>query len=109
MQKLWRRDYNFNVTKISSTARFYKNIRYEMVIFYHLGQLNDIIEFNPVLLVIVASHIRPRAMITASFTSMLRISVKDCDHRSHPDVWGNNDRQHRIKPLTICPGTSVET
>ena len=38
-------------------------------------------------------------MITASFTSMLRISVKDCDQRSHPDVWGNNDRQHRIKPL----------
>ena len=41
-------------------------------------------------LVIVASHIRPRVMI---------ISVKDCDHRSQPDVWGNNDRQHRIKPL----------
>ena len=50
-------------------------------------------------LVIVASHIRPRAMIIASFTSMLRISVKDCDHRSQPDVWGNNDRKHRIKPL----------
>ena len=32
---------------------------------------------------------------------MLRISVKDCDHRSHPDVWSNNDRQHRIKPLNI--------
>ena len=38
-------------------------------------------------------------MIMASFTSMLRISVKDCDHRSQPDVWGNNDRKHRIKPL----------
>ena len=50
-------------------------------------------------LVIVASHIRPRAMIIASFTSMLRISVKDCDHRSQPDVWGNNDRKHIIKPL----------
>ena len=43
----------------------------------------DIIDFNPVFLVIVASHIRPRAMIIASFISMLRISVKDCDHRSH--------------------------
>ena len=52
-------------------------------------------------LVIVASHIRPRAMIISSFTSMLRISVKDCDHRSQPDVWGNNDRKHRIKPLNI--------
>ena len=57
--------------------------------------------FNPVFLVIVASHIRLRAMIIASFTSMLRISVKDCDHRSQPDVWGNNDRKHRIKPLSI--------
>ena len=68
-------------------------------------------------LVIVASHIRPRAMIIASFTSMLRISVKVCDHRSQPDVWGNNDRKHRIKPLNnihsvyfyspfaCCPGT----
>ena len=62
---------------------------------------HDIIEFNPVFAVIVASHIRPRAMIIASFTSMLRISVKDCDHRSQPDVWGNNDRKHRIKPLII--------
>ena len=40
-------------------------------------------------------------MIIASFTSMLRISVKDCDHRSQPDVWGNNDRKHMIKPLNI--------
>ena len=40
MQKLWRRDYNFNVNKDQPTnARFYKNIRYERVIFYHLGQL----------------------------------------------------------------------
>ena len=31
-------------------------------------------------------------MIIASFTSMLHISVKDCDYRSQPDVWGNNDR-----------------
>ena len=38
-------------------------------------------------------------MIIASFSSMLRISVKDCDHRSQADVWGNNDRKHRIKPL----------
>ena len=38
-------------------------------------------------------------MINASFTSILRISVKDRDHRSQPDVWGNNDRQHRINPL----------
>ena len=30
-------------------------------------------------------------MINASFTSMHRISMKDCDHRSQPDVWGNND------------------
>ena len=60
---------------------------------------HDIIEFNPVFLVIVASHIRPQAMIIASFTSMLRISVKDCEHRSQPDVWGNNDCKHRIKPL----------
>ena len=36
MQKLWRRDYNFNVNK---DARFYKNIRYERVILYYLGQL----------------------------------------------------------------------
>ena len=57
-----------------------------------------IIEFNPVFLIIVASHIRPRAMIMASFTSM---SVKDCDHRSQPDVRGNNDQEHRIKPLNI--------
>ena len=104
MQELWRRDYNFNVNKDQlPLARFYKNIRYERVIFYHLCQLPmiwyDIIEFNPVFLVIVASHIRPRAMIMASFTSMLRISVKDCDHRSQPDVWGNNDRKHRIEPL----------
>ena len=71
-----------------------------MVIFLSFkSTAHDIIEFNPVLLVIVASHIRPRAMITASFTSMLRISVKDCDQRSHPDVWGNNHRKHRIKPL----------
>ena len=62
---------------------------------------HDIIEFNPVFLVIVASHIRPLAMINASFTSMLRISMKDCDHRSQPDVWGNNDRKHRIKPLNV--------
>ena len=37
---------------------------------------------------------------------MLRISVKDCEHRSQPDVGGNNDRQHRIRPLnksTIQP------
>ena len=46
-------------------------------------------------------------MITASFTSMLRISVKDCDHRSQPDVWGNNDRQHRIKPLNTFYFTVV--
>ena len=59
-----------------------------------------IIEFNPVFLVIVASHIRPRTMIIASFTSMLRISAKDCDNRSQPDVWGNNDQEHRIKPLS---------
>ena len=40
MQKLWRRDYNFNVKQRSTTnARFYKNIRYERVIFYHLSQL----------------------------------------------------------------------
>ena len=41
MQKLWRRDYNFNVNKDQSSinAGFYKNIRYEMVIFYHLNQL----------------------------------------------------------------------
>ena len=63
--------------------------------------MHDIIEFNPVFLVIVASHIRPRSMINASFTSKLRISVKDCDHRSQPDVWGNNDRKHRINPLNI--------
>ena len=48
-------------------------------------------------------------MIIASFTSMLRISVKDCDHRSQPDMWGNNDRKHRIKPLNKyqAPGQSV--
>ena len=41
MQKLWRREYNFNVNKDLPTtnARFYKNIRYERVIFYHLSQL----------------------------------------------------------------------
>ena len=39
MQKLWRRDYNFNVDQLPMNARFYKNIRYERVIFYHLSQL----------------------------------------------------------------------
>ena len=40
MQKLWRRDYNFNVNKDHlPMARFNKNIRYEIVIFYHLSQL----------------------------------------------------------------------
>ena len=44
MQKLWSRDYNFNVNKdqlpmLASPGRFYKNIRYERVIFYHLSQL----------------------------------------------------------------------
>ena len=49
-----------------------------MVIFNIIkSTAHDIIEFNPVLLVIVVSHIRPRSIIIASFTSMLRISVKD--------------------------------
>ena len=45
MKKLWRRDYNFfNVNKdqlpLSTTnTHFYKNIRYEMVMFYHFSQL----------------------------------------------------------------------
>ena len=35
---------------------------------------------------------------------------RDCDHRSQPDVWGNNDCKHRIKPLNnielpISPST----
>ena len=101
MQKLWRRDYNFNVNKdqlpmLASTRIF------AMKGWSFKSTTHDIIEFNPVLLVIVASHIRPRAMIIASFTSMLRISAKDCDHRSQPDVRGNNDRKHRIKPLNIA-------
>ena len=96
-QKLWRRYYNFNVNKdqlplLVSTRIFAMKLLFSII-------AHDIIEFNPALLVIVASHIRPRVMINASFTSMLRISVKDCDHRSQPDVWGSNDRQHRIKPL----------
>ena len=78
-----------------------------MVIFLSFKSTgHDIIEFNHVLLVIVASHIRPRDMITASFTTMFRISMKDCDQRSHPDVWGNNDRKHRIKPLKELRATS---
>ena len=101
MQKLWRRDYKFNVNKYQlPLARFYKKSLWNGNVQSFKSTTHDIIEFNPVFLVIVASHIRPRAMINASFTSLLRISVKDCDHsESQPDVWGNNDRQHRIKPL----------
>ena len=56
MQKLWRRDYNFNVNKDQlPLARFYKNIRNERMIFLSFkSTTHDIIEFNPVLLVIVA-------------------------------------------------------
>ena len=104
MQKLWRRDYNFNVNKDQlPLARFYNNLLGKGDFLSFKSTTHDIIEFNPVFLVIVASHIRPRAMIIASFTSMLRISVKDCDHHSQPDVWGNNDRKHRIKPLNHDP------
>ena len=100
MQKLWRRDYNFNVNKdqlpmLASTRIF--AVMCDFLSFK--STTHDIIEFNPVFLVIVASHIRPRTTIIASFTSMLRIEVKDCDHRSQPDVWGNNDHKHMIKPL----------
>ena len=104
MQKLWRRDYNFYVNKDQlqcSLLQEYSLWKGDFQSFK--STTHDIIEFNPVFLVIVASHIRPRAMIIASFTSMLRILVKDCDHRSQPDVWGNNDRKHRIKPLNKSP------
>ena len=101
MQKLWRRGYNFNVDKNSyhwSLLQEYSLWKGDFISFK--STTHDIIEFNPMFLGIVASHIRPRALIIASFTSMLRISV-DCNHRSQPDVWGNNDRKHRIKPLIV--------
>ena len=108
MQKLWRRDYNFNVNKEQiPLARFYKNSLWKGDFISFKSTTHDIIEFNPVSFVIVASHIRSRAMIIASFTSMLRISVKHCDHHSQPDVWGNNDRQNRIKPLSITQYTCI--
>ena len=97
IQKLWHRDYNFNVNKdqlplLASTRIFAMK-------WWFKSTTHDTIEFNPVFLVIVASHISPRVMINMSFTSMLCISVKDCDHCSQPDVWGNNDHKRRIKPL----------
>ena len=102
MQKLSRRDYNFNVDKDQiPLARFHKNSLWKGDFISFKSTTHDIIEFNPVSLVIVASHIKPRAMIIASFTSMLRISVKDCDHYSQPGVWGNNYRQNRIKPFPM--------
>ena len=150
MQKLWRWDYNFNVNKDPLLARFNKNIRYHWLwncyFLSFKSTTHDIIELNPALLVIVASHIRPRAMINTSFhwkrtiVTMTTIHPKSSHlkhhivleittlafivvivttvcfqchlgewlwswwHRSQPDVWGNNDHQHRIKPLhNICP------
>ena len=90
MQKLWRRDYNFNVNKdqLSTTGSLLQEYSlWNGDFLSFMSAAHDIIEFNPVLVVIVASHIRPRAIIIASFTSMFRISVKDCDHRSQTDVW----------------------
>ena len=76
MQKLWRRDYNFTVNKDQiPLARFYKNSLWKGDFISFKSTTHDIIEFSPVSLVIVASHI------------------------SQPHVWGNNDRQNRIKPL----------
>ena len=82
------------------------------VIFYHLSQLpHDIIEFNPVFLAIVFSHIRPRAMIIASSTWMLRIWVKDCDHiialslirlMCEATMVGSHQHQDSV-PLTPTP------
>ena len=46
----------------------------------------DIIEFNPVFTVIVASHIRPRAMITVLHRDAEHRGEGRDDHRSRPDV-----------------------
>ena len=66
--KRWRRDYKFNVNKdqLPLAFVFYKNSLWNGDFLSFKSTTHDIIEFIPVLLVIFASHIRPRAMITAS-------------------------------------------
>ena len=49
------------------------------------------------LAVIVASHIRLRAMLTVLHRDAEHLGEGRVDHRSRPDVGGNNDQQHRIK------------
>ena len=49
------------------------------------------------LAVIVASHIRLRVMITVLHRDAKHRGEGRVDHRSRPDVCGNNDRHHRIK------------
>ena len=50
MQKLWRRDYDFNVNKDQlPLARFYKNWPWKGDFILFMSSTHDIIEFNPVL------------------------------------------------------------
>ena len=64
MQKLWRQDYNLNVNKdqlpLLAFTRIFAMKGHAFISFK--STTHDIIEFNPVFLVIVASHIRPRAL-----------------------------------------------
>ena len=49
--------------------------------------------------VIVASHIRLRAMITVLHRDAEHRGEERDDHRSQPDVRGNNDQEHRINSI----------
>ena len=50
MQKLWRRDYNFNVNKDQlPLSRFYKNLLWNGDFLSFKSTTHDIMEFNPVL------------------------------------------------------------
>ena len=46
--------------------------------------------------VIVASHIRLRAMITVLHRDAEHRGEGRDDHRSRPDVRGNNDQEHKL-------------
>ena len=52
---------------------------------------------NPILTGIVASNIRLRVMITVLHLDAKHQGEGLDDHRSRPDVRGNNDQRHRIK------------
>ena len=91
MQNIWRNN--------DRLTRFYKNLIRWRVIFYHMSTTLDIIKFHTVLLVIVALLPKVSSDINASFTSMLRISVKDWSS-PQPDMWDNsNNNNHQHAPL----------